>query len=138
MHFFRAESWSIDGNAGSGRFSGDLLYGLSNADGSEAGRPESEIEGTGVGAAVGGNHIFLVHGKDECKVAIWVEHQTDMVQLDAAVTQVLPDSEADVSTSGRQKRVLKFSSIRVPGLKGFEKLKGSWWSWWYHRDGKRT
>src|SRR6202045_1721938 len=49
-----------------------------------------------------------------------------MVQLDAAVAQVLPDSEADVSTRGRQKRVFKFSSIRVPDLKGFEEREGSW------------
>jgi ATP-dependent Clp protease ATP-binding subunit ClpA len=49
-----------------------------------------------------------------------------MVQLDAAVVWLLPDSEADVSARRRQKRILKFSSIRVPGLKGFEELEGRW------------
>src|SRR5271154_988463 len=61
-----------------------------------------------------------------------------MVELDAVVTGVLPDSEADVSTRRRQKRVFKFGSIRVPGLKGFEELEGAWRSWWYYRDRKRT
>src|SRR5271156_1887519 len=60
-----------------------------------------------------------------------------MVQLDAVVTGVLPDSEADVSTRRRQKRVFKFGSVRVPGLKGFEELEGAWWSWWYYGDRKR-
>jgi hypothetical protein len=57
-----------------------------------------------------------------------------VVQLDVAVTQILPDSEADVSGGGRQKRVLKFGSVRVPGLEGFEELKGTWRSWWDYRD----
>src|SRR3984957_3134945 len=47
-----------------------------------------------------------------------------MVQLDAVVTQVLPDPEADISTCGRQKRVFKFISIRVPCFEGFQELEG--------------
>src|ERR1700693_4204838 len=47
-----------------------------------------------------------------------------MVQLDAVVTQVLPDPEADISACRWHKRVFKFCSIPVPGLEGFEEREG--------------
>jgi hypothetical protein len=47
-----------------------------------------------------------------------------MVQLDAAVAQVLPDAEADILAGGREKCIFKFSSIGVPGLEGFEEREG--------------
>src|ERR1700732_1371784 len=49
-----------------------------------------------------------------------------MVQLDDAVVQVLPDAEADIPAGGREKCIFKFSSIRVPGLEGFEEREGCW------------
>src|ERR1700680_1889655 len=47
-----------------------------------------------------------------------------MVQLDSTVVQVLPDAEADISAGGWKKCIFKFSSIRVPGLEGFEEREG--------------
>jgi hypothetical protein len=55
--FFRVGSWSIGGDTGSGRRSFDLLYGGSDADLIEEGRPEFDIEVTFVGFAVGGDRI---------------------------------------------------------------------------------
>ena len=55
---------SIDGDADTDCCSRDLRAGVSDADGIEAGRPEFEIEGTGVGFAVGGNGIYFVDGED--------------------------------------------------------------------------
>src|ERR1700692_4021991 len=49
-----------------------------------------------------------------------------MVQLDATVVQGLSDSEADIPAGGRKKCIFKFSSIRVPGLEGFEEREGGW------------
>src|SRR5258708_19513805 len=49
-----------------------------------------------------------------------------MVQLDDAVVHVLPDAEADIPADGREKCIFKFSSIRVPGLEGFEEREGCW------------
>src|ERR1700732_1135259 len=56
-----------------------------------------------------------------------------MVQLDAVVTDVLPDSIADAAR-GWHNRVLEFNSIRVPHLEGFHVLEGRW-CW---RDRNRT
>src|SRR6202049_4530594 len=50
-----------------------------------------------------------------------------MVQLDSTVVQVLPDAEADIPAGGWKKCIFKFSSIRVPGLEGFEEREGCWW-----------
>src|SRR5208283_688062 len=47
-----------------------------------------------------------------------------MVQLDGAVAQVLPDAEADIPVGGWKKCIFKFSSIRAPGLEGFEEREG--------------
>jgi len=47
-----------------------------------------------------------------------------MVQLDAVVTQVLPDPEADIPADGWKKCIFKFSSIRVPRFEGFEEREG--------------
>jgi hypothetical protein len=55
---------SIDGDTGSGRCSFDLLYGSSDPDEIENGRPEFEIEGTFVGFSVGGDRIRFVLGED--------------------------------------------------------------------------
>src|ERR1700693_1450959 len=49
-----------------------------------------------------------------------------MVQLDGALVQVLPDAEADISAGRWKKCIFKFSSIRMPGLEGFEELEGCW------------
>src|ERR1700675_1733639 len=49
-----------------------------------------------------------------------------MVQLDATVVQGLPDTEADIPAGGWKKCIFKFSSIRVPGLEGFEEREGRW------------
>src|SRR5271156_3958645 len=50
--FFRAGSWSINGDTCSGRCSLDLLYGSSDADLIERGRPEFDGEVTCVGFSV--------------------------------------------------------------------------------------
>src|SRR5580704_4629158 len=47
-----------------------------------------------------------------------------MVQLDDALVQDLPNAEADIPAGGRKKCIFKFSSIRVPGLEGFEEREG--------------
>ena len=47
------------------------------------------------------------------------------MQLNAVVSWVLPDPEADIPTCGRQKRIFKFISIRVPRFEGFEELKSA-------------
>jgi hypothetical protein len=61
--FFRVGSWSIDGDTGSGRCCFDLLYGGSDADEIEEGRPEFESEVAFVGFAVGGDRIRFVDGE---------------------------------------------------------------------------
>src|SRR5580658_8261829 len=61
--FFQVGSCSIDGNAGSGYIPRDLRDRSPDADSSKAGRPEFEIESTGVALPVGGNRIFFVDGE---------------------------------------------------------------------------
>jgi len=62
--FFRVRTWSINRDTGSGRCSFDLLYGGSDADEIEEGRPEFDSEVTFVGFAVGGDRIRFVDGED--------------------------------------------------------------------------
>ena|ERR1700735_1748173 len=62
--FSRIGSWSINGDTASGCCSFDLLYGGSDADEIERGRPEFHIEVTFVGFVVGGDHIRFVDGED--------------------------------------------------------------------------
>src|SRR5580658_9071457 len=50
-----------------------------------------------------------------------------MVQLDPTVVQVLPDAVADIPAGGWNECIFKFSSIRVPGLEGFEEGKRCRW-----------
>jgi hypothetical protein len=62
---FRVKSWSIDGDAGSGRCSLDLLQWLSGPNFTKDGRPEFENEGTAVRFAVVRDCILFVVGEDE-------------------------------------------------------------------------
>ena len=62
---FRVKSWSIDGDADSGRCSLDLLQWLSGPNFTKDGRPEFENEGTAVRFAVVRDCILFVVGEDE-------------------------------------------------------------------------
>ena len=142
--FSRVGSWSLDTDTHTVRRSRDLRYWRSGADvaagavGAVARGVEFEIEETAVGFAVERHSIGFIDSEDIRNVFGWsgsraAKHQTDVVQLHLAVAQVLPDPEADVSARGRQKRVLEFSPIRMPGLKGFEELE----RWWYWRSWRK-
>ena len=61
---FRLGCWSIYSDAGTGRFACDLRDGASDPYGSEAGRPEFEVEGATLGFVVRCHRILFVDGKD--------------------------------------------------------------------------
>src|ERR1700736_4890829 len=62
--FFRARSWSIDGDESGGSDSLDLCYWRSRADGIVTGRPKFEIKHTLVGFTIGRDGIRFVDGED--------------------------------------------------------------------------
>src|SRR6266571_1738003 len=75
-----------------------------------------EVEGAFIGFAVDRDRIQLVYRERGAERAIRAKHQADMMQLNSQMADLLPDAIANISAGGRQKRVFKLGSVRVPGL----------------------
>jgi hypothetical protein len=110
---------SIYSDAGTGRVSFDG-YNRVPCGVDVGGREELERERPAVGVAVGRDHVDFVGGEYGLHRASIVEHQADVVELDGAFADCLPNTETDISARGRQEGLLEFGSVAVPGFVGLE------------------